>query len=95
MPALTFNMVLQRWIMWPATGLMVAGGLAALALKWKVIAKTFHGLRGKDVDEGGDFPIRYVVWGVVICSIALAAVQKTRSAFPSGSAWSRCCSRWC
>ena len=81
-PQLTFNMVLQRWIMWPATGLMVAGGLAALALKWKVIAKTFHGLRGKDVDEGGDFPIRYVVWGVVICSIALAAVQKISLGFP-------------
>src|SRR5438067_4900753 len=32
-PSLTFNAVLQRWIMWPATGLMVAGGLAALALK--------------------------------------------------------------
>src|SRR5437016_1082432 len=24
-PQLTFNMVLQRWIMWPATGQMVAG----------------------------------------------------------------------
>jgi len=43
-PSLTFNAVLQRWIMWPATGLMVAGGLAALALKWKVIVKTFRGL---------------------------------------------------
>lgn len=81
-PQLTFNTVLQRWIMWPATGLMVAGGLAALALKWRVIAKSFHGLRGKDVDSGGDFPIRYVLWGAIACTIALAAVQKISLGFP-------------
>jgi len=81
-PQLTFNIVLQRWIMWPATGLMVAGGLAALALKWRVIAKSFHGLSGKDVDAGGDFPIRWVAWGVVFCTIVLAAVQKISLGFP-------------
>jgi uncharacterized oligopeptide transporter (OPT) family protein len=81
-PELTFNLVLQRWIMWPATGLMVAGGLAALALKWKVIAKTFRGLGAKDVDEGGDFPIKWVLWGAIACSIALAAVQKISLGFP-------------
>src|SRR5205814_5117680 len=26
-PELSFNLVLQRWVMWPATGLMVSGGL--------------------------------------------------------------------
>jgi uncharacterized oligopeptide transporter (OPT) family protein len=81
-PALTLNMVLQRWIMWPATGLMVAGGLAALALKWKVIAKSFQGLGSKDVDAGGDFPIRWVLWGVIACTVALAAVQKISLGFP-------------
>jgi len=81
-PALTFNMVLQRWIMWPATGLMVAGGLAALALKWKVLAKSFQGLSSKEVDAGGDFPIRWVAWGAVICTVALAAVQKISLGFP-------------
>jgi len=81
-PSLTFNAVLQRWIMWPATGLMVAGGLAALALKWKVIVKTFRGLGAKDVDEGGDFPIRWVVWGAIACTVVLAAVQKISLGFP-------------
>jgi uncharacterized oligopeptide transporter (OPT) family protein len=81
-PSLTFNAVLQRWIMWPATGLMVAGGLAALALKWKVIAKTFRGLGGKDVDAGGDFPIRWVVWGAIACTVVLALVQKISLGFP-------------
>lgn len=80
-PALTFNAVLQRWIMWPATGLMVAGGLAALALKWKVIAKTFHGLGAKGAD-GGDFPLRWVVWGSIASGITLAVVQKVSLGFP-------------
>lgn len=78
---LTFNAVLQRWIMWPATGLMVAGGLAALALKWNVIAKTFRGLGGKDAD-GGDFPMRWVLWGAVASAVALAVVQKVSLGFP-------------
>ena len=81
-PEMTFNSILQRWIMWPATGLMVAGGLAALALKWKVIAKTFQGLGAKDVDEGGDFPIKWVLWGAIACALVLAAVQKISLGFP-------------
>jgi uncharacterized oligopeptide transporter (OPT) family protein len=81
-PELTFNAVLQRWIMWPATGLMVAGGLAALALKWKVIAKTFQGLSGKDAKDGGDFPMRWVIWGVIGCATVLAIVQKVSLGFP-------------
>src|SRR5262249_46830591 len=31
------------WVMWPATGMMVAGGLAGLALRWRVLARTFKG----------------------------------------------------
>ena len=81
-PEMTFNSILQRWIMWPATGLMVAGGLAALALKWEVIAKTFQGLRSKDVDAGGDFPIKWVIWGAIACTVVLAAVQKISLGFP-------------
>src|SRR5256885_1654477 len=81
-PELSFNLVLQRWVMWPATGLMVAGGLAALALKWRVIGKTFRGLSSKDVDAGGDFPMRWVLWGAIGCAIALAVVQKISLGFP-------------
>jgi uncharacterized oligopeptide transporter (OPT) family protein len=81
-PELTFNAVLQRWIMWPATGLMVAGGLAALALKWRVISKTFSGLAGKGAADGGDFPMRWVAWGVVACSAVLVVVQKISLGFP-------------
>jgi uncharacterized oligopeptide transporter (OPT) family protein len=81
-PAITFNSVLQRWIMWPATGLMVAGGLAALALNWRVIAKTFRGLSGKDAADGGDFPMRWVVRGALAAAVALALVQYFSLGFP-------------
>jgi uncharacterized oligopeptide transporter (OPT) family protein len=81
-PALTFNAVLQRWIMWPATGLMVAGGLAALALNWRVIAKTFRGLGGPGAADGGDFPMRWVVRGSIAAAVALALVQYFSLGFP-------------
>ena len=29
------------WVMWPATAMMVAGGLTALALRWRLLKKTF------------------------------------------------------
>ena len=68
--------------MWPATGLMVAGGLAALALKWRVIAKTFRGLGGTDAADGGDFPMRWVLWGSLAAGATLAVVQKISLGFP-------------
>lgn len=63
------------WIMWPATGMMVAGGLTALFLKWKLLTKTFRQLSGANVSSG-DFPMRWVVIGVILSSIALILVQR-------------------
>src|SRR5262249_4031718 len=40
------------WVMWPATGMMVAGGLTALVLRWKVLARAFKRLSaGAGEDE--------------------------------------------
>jgi len=78
--ALTFGEVL-KWVMWPATGLMVAGGVTALVLKWQVIARTFQNLSSRDADSG-EFPMRWVVTGAVLSSIALAVVQKASLGFP-------------
>jgi uncharacterized oligopeptide transporter (OPT) family protein len=78
--ALTFSEVL-KWVMWPGTGLMVAGGITALVLNWKVIARTFKGLSAKDV-EGTEFPMRWTIAGAVVSSIALAVVQKVSLGFP-------------
>jgi uncharacterized oligopeptide transporter (OPT) family protein len=70
-----------RWVMWPATGLLVAGGLTALLLKWRVIAKTFHGLSVKEIGTS-DFPLRFVVIGVIGLSVLLCLVQHFSLGFP-------------
>jgi uncharacterized oligopeptide transporter (OPT) family protein len=76
----TFASVL-RWVMWPATGLMVAGGVTALFLKWKVIMRTFSKLSAKDV-SGKEFPLRWMAWGAFGSAIALLVVQKYSLDFP-------------
>src|SRR5689334_25367428 len=61
--------------MWPATGLMVAGGLMSLALKWNLIVKTFRGLKGSTSGGHRDFPMRYVVIGSIVMTIILCVIQ--------------------
>src|SRR6185369_17466692 len=63
-----------RWVMWPATGLMVAGGLVSLALKWNLIVKTFRGLKGSTIEQT-EFPMRYVVIGSIVMTIIICLVQ--------------------
>jgi uncharacterized oligopeptide transporter (OPT) family protein len=62
------------WVMWPATGMLVAGGLAALVMRWEVLAKTFKNL---SASAGGadEFPLRWTVLGVVLSGLALVVVQ--------------------
>jgi uncharacterized oligopeptide transporter (OPT) family protein len=63
-----------RWVMWPATGLMVAGGLTSLALKWKLIVKTFRGLRGSQIAQH-EFPMKIVAIGSIVMTIVICLVQ--------------------
>ena len=72
-PEQTYPMTL-RWVMWPATGLMVAGGLTSLALKWNLIVKTFRGLGGRQF-QSQDFPIRWVVMGSIFMTLVICVVQ--------------------
>jgi uncharacterized oligopeptide transporter (OPT) family protein len=72
-PEQTYPMTL-RWVMWPATGLMVAGGLTSLALKWNLIVKTFRGLKGTKSDRR-DFPMQWVVIGSLVMSVVICLVQ--------------------
>jgi putative OPT family oligopeptide transporter len=69
------------WVMWPATGMMIAGGLTALVLKWRVLAKSFKSLSGARVDSG-DMPMRQVLTGIVVCVIAVVLVQKFALGMP-------------
>ena len=50
-PDFTRNDVLF-WVMWPATGMMVAGGLAALVLRWNLLVKTFRNLSAGQRQRG-------------------------------------------
>jgi uncharacterized oligopeptide transporter (OPT) family protein len=63
------------WVMWPATGMMVAAGLTALVLRWKILTKTFRNLAGMKV-KSDDFPLTWVLCGVAVTGIALVIVQK-------------------
>jgi putative OPT family oligopeptide transporter len=63
-----------RWVMWPATGLMVAGGLTSLALKWNLIVKTFRGLKGSRIGRT-DFPMQYVVVGSIAMTVIICLIQ--------------------
>src|ERR1700730_9963844 len=78
----TFPITL-RWVMWPATGLMVAGGLTSLALKWNLIVKTFRGLRGSQV-EHNDFPMQWVAVGFLVMAVVICLVQYFRMGIPVG-----------
>lgn len=79
-PEMTFPMTL-RWVMWPATGLMVAGGLMSLALKWKLIVKTFQSFKGSQVGHT-DFPLRYVIVGSIAMTVVLCIVQYISMGIP-------------
>jgi uncharacterized oligopeptide transporter (OPT) family protein len=62
------------WIMWPATGMLLSAGLTALALRWRSLADTFRSLFAAQLGEG-EFPLPWVLGGVIVLSIALCIVQ--------------------
>jgi uncharacterized oligopeptide transporter (OPT) family protein len=73
-PNFTKNDVLF-WVMWPATAMLVASGLAALVLRWRILTKTFKNL--STARAGSEtFPLKWVATGVAITSVALVIIQK-------------------
>ncbi|MBI5836577.1 MAG: OPT/YSL family transporter [Candidatus Eisenbacteria bacterium] len=79
-PALTRRDVLL-WVMWPATGMLVAGGLTALFLRWNIMVKTFRSFSGSSV-HADDFPMKWVLIGSLACSAALVAVMRWSFGIP-------------
>jgi uncharacterized oligopeptide transporter (OPT) family protein len=61
-------------IMWPAVGMLVAGGMSALLLRWGVLVRTFKGL-ASSASASGDLPLRWVWVGSLAASIFLVGVQ--------------------
>ncbi|MGH7743182.1 MAG: OPT/YSL family transporter, partial [Candidatus Eiseniibacteriota bacterium] len=64
------------WVMWPGVGILIAGGLTAMALRWRSLVATFKNLSGAKIG-GGDFPMKWVIWGSLASAAALVLVQKT------------------
>ena len=64
------------WVMWPATGMLVVGGLTALALRWKLLVETFRSLRSAKIGTD-EMPLSVVAVGVALSAIALCIVQAT------------------
>lgn len=61
-------------IMWPAVGMLVAAGVSALLLRWRVLAKTFRSLTTSGA-ETGDLPLRLVWIGCAATAALLIGVQ--------------------
>lgn len=64
------------WVMWPATGMLVAGGMTALALRWRLLVETFRSLRTARIGSN-EMPLSFVLTGAAICAVALCIVQAT------------------
>jgi len=69
------------WVMWPATGMLVAGGLTALALRWKILVETFRSLRHAKIG-GSEFPLGIVGPGIAISALALIIIQREMLGMP-------------
>jgi len=69
------------WVMWPATGMLVAGGITALALRWRLLVGTFRSLKTAKIGSS-EFPLSFVVPGIVISAIALCVVQRVMLGMP-------------
>ncbi|WP_373049549.1 OPT family oligopeptide transporter [Vulgatibacter sp.] len=69
---------LVSWTLWPATSMMVTGGLLAFGLRWKTVLRAFSGLAGV-VGKKGDntdplahieVPGSWFVWGTALSGAA-------------------------
>jgi putative OPT family oligopeptide transporter len=79
-PALTRRDVIL-WVMWPATGMLVASGLTALFLRWRILITTFKSLSGSAI-QSEDFPMKWVIAGSVASAIALTIVMRVSFGIP-------------
>lgn len=69
------------WVMWPATGMLVAGGLTALALRWRLLIDTFRSLRKASIGTS-EMPLSVVVAGASVCIVLLCIVQRVMLGMP-------------
>lgn len=69
------------WVMWPGVAMMMAGGLAALFLRWRMLIEAFRGLADP---RGGaeEFPLLWVGVGAAVLAVALCVIQRVSFGLP-------------
>src|SRR2546425_12399839 len=71
------------WIMWPGVGVLVAGGLTSLFLRWNVLIRSFKSLGAAGAGQG-EFPMPWVIGGSLASAVALTLVQRYSLVMPIG-----------
>ncbi|HVM99739.1 MAG TPA: OPT family oligopeptide transporter [Caulobacteraceae bacterium] len=66
------SQVLQ-WMLWPGLGMMIAGGMTTLVLRWRTLVRAFAGLREA---SGEDAPLSWIVGGSLALAVGLCVLQK-------------------
>jgi uncharacterized oligopeptide transporter (OPT) family protein len=67
-------------IMWPAVGMLIAGGISGLLFRWSVLVKSFKGLAASGTS--GDLSLRWVWSGSLAAAAFLILVQRLFFATP-------------
>jgi uncharacterized oligopeptide transporter (OPT) family protein len=62
------------WVLWPGVGMMLAGGLTTLVLRWRLLLAALRALRSVDA-ASDEFPLPWVLGGVAGLSIAFCVIQ--------------------
>jgi len=84
-PFAAFRRVMA-WSMWPGVMLMIAAGLTALAMKWRVVVGTFSSMMAIGKGEAGnDIEMGFRPWIACLLGSTLIAVVVMQFAF--GIAW--------
>ena len=63
------------FVMWPGIGMIMAGGLTSLALRWRLLVEAFKSLSAASA-SGREFPLTWTVGGVVALAVLLCVLQK-------------------
>jgi uncharacterized oligopeptide transporter (OPT) family protein len=69
------------WIMWPAIGMIVAGGLTILAVRWRLLVEAFRSLSSAGTSTG-EFPLSVILIGIVGLTAALCYLQELYFGLP-------------
>ena len=69
------------WVMWPGIGMIMAGGLTARAVRWRLLVEAFRGL-SRPTEAAEEFPLAWVGVGVAVLFVALCLIQQAVFGLP-------------